>query len=324
MGGFNKELSYNYKKIEKWFLDCNDEFFNIVAHPFYDLGLVVLFLNKLLFEGEKILYITYNEEYIKNKLTNLNINFDGLTISTPLSFFDGNSEFDLVFFDDISGLSVIEDSLVIPFLRGINSKKKVILSMKEMLKENKIYEVSQDLVLFTEPRIIKTKIDLNYDMPHVVFEFLEWFMANKTKVVLITKDIESSKSVYKYMKKYASLHVKFKNLFISYEFESFSEFEKLHIDSYIYITSVDFLNEIQKLTLESKTINNLNIVVFFASDKVFNYKNLLTLCGVPMFLEGSKHEVIFVSNYENVEIFSAKSISRSYNKRLWEFGLRKY
>lgn len=323
MGNFRRETSYNYKKLVNWFFDIKGEFFNIVAHPFYDLGLLILFLNKLLFEGKKILYITYNAEYIRYKLMNSKINFKNLIISSPLSFFDGDLKFDLVIFDDISGVSIIEDSLLIPFLKGINSEKKIILSMREMIKDHKIYEISDNVGLFTEPRSIKTKIDLNYDMPYVVFEFLEWFMINKTKVVLITKDYKSSRNVYGYMKRYSSFH--FNNLFIQDDFKSFSEFENFEKDSYIYITSIDFLNEFQKFIFEeSPKISDLNIVVFFASDSVFNYKNLLTLCGVPMFLKNCKNEVIFVSNYENMEIFTAKSISRSYNKRLWEFGLRKY
>ena len=42
------------------------------------------------------------------------------------------------------------------------------------------------------------------------------------------------------------------------------------------------------------------------------------------FLTNRKNEIIFVSNYENIEIIMAKVISRSYNKKLWESGVRKY
>lgn len=274
---------------------------------------------------KKILYITYNENYIKNKLCENNVNFGNLIISSPLSFFDINVEFDLVIFDDISGVSVIEDSLIIPFLNGIVSGKKIILSMKEILKNDNIYEVNDELVLFTEPRSIQTKIDLNYDMPHVVFEFLEWFMLNRTKVILITKDNDSVKSIYNYMRKYVDLSAKLNNLFIDVDFKSFMDFERnVGLNSYIYITSIHFLNEFQEFICGCNEPHNFNVVVFFADDEVFNYKNLLCLCGTSNFLKDCKNEVIFVSNYENVEIFTAKSISRSYNKKLWEFGLRKY
>lgn len=247
-------------------------------------------------------------------------------ISSPLSFFDVNTEFDLVIFDDISGVSVIEDSFIIPFLNGILSNKKIILSMKELFKNDRIYEVNDELVLFTEPRSIKTKIDLNHDMPHVVFEFLEWFMLNETKVILIAKDGVSKRNIYNYMKNYVSLSSKLNNLFVDSKFKSFIDFEKnIGLDSYIYITSIDFLNEFQEfISNDNIKSHNFNVVVFFADDEVFNYKNLLCLCGTSNFLKDCKNEVIFVSNYENIEIITAKSISRSYNKRLWEFGLRKY
>ena len=275
---------------------------------------------------KKILYITHNEIYIKNKLNEYSVNFENLIFSTPLSSFDSKINFDLVIFDDISGISVIEDSFVLPFLKNISSNKKIILSMSELLTNNKVYEINDELVLFKEPRSIQTKIDLNYDMPHVVFEFLEWFMLNETKVILITKDSDSSKNVYSYMKKYVSFSSKLNNVFIDNNFKSFCDFESnVKLNSYIYITSICFFNEFQEFIFKDKSkVHNFNIVVFFASDRVFNYKNLLSLCGMSNFLKDCKNEVIFVSNYENMEILMAKRISRSYNKRLWEFGLRKY
>ena len=310
-----------------WFSNSGEKFFNIVSHPFYDLKLVIKFLDKILSQNKRVLYITHNESFVKEMIEREGIILKGEIIFSSLFLtFDKNKEIDLVIFDDISGDSRIEDGFIFPFLEEIKCFKKIILSMKELIQKNVIYLVNDDLTLFNEPRSIQTKIDLNYDMPHVVFEFLEWFMINKRKVILITKDKNSSKNVFRYMKKYISLSSKLNNLFIEDDFKSFEEFERNNNEKcYIYITSYDSLNEFENFVMNKhKREENFNIVLFFASSRVFNYKNLLNLCGITNFLKDCKNEIIFVSNHENIEILTTKKISRSYNQRLWEYGLGKY
>ena len=300
----------------------------MVSHPFYDLRLLIAFVDKLSQYNKKILYITYDETYVKRQFSKFSTNFsDAVLFSTPFVSLDFESRnIDLVIFDDVSGISFINDSDISLFLDGIKCKKKIILSIKEILETDRVYVINENFGFFREPRSIQTKIDLNFDIPHVVFEFLEWFMINKTKVILVTKDILSSKNIYSYIKKYVSLSNKLNNLFVDFEFNSFHDFEvSLKLNSYIYITSDYNLKEFQKFICENDcSIDNFNIVVFFASDKVFDYKTLLRFCAISNFLNDCKNEVIFVSNYENMEIITTKDIARSYNKKLWEFGLRKY
>lgn len=321
------EKDLSYRKLINWFTNSEDEILNLVSHPFYDLKLVILFLKGVFKKGNKVLYITQNEDYVKKQFNKYGFIFDELILfSTPFSSMYSKGKLDLIILDDISGNSTIEDSTIIPLLKGMSCKKKIILSMKELIKYNKIHLMNDKLVFFKEPRSIQTKIDLNYDMPHVVFQFIEWFMLNKTNVILITKDAFSSKCIYGYMQKYISLSPKLNNLFIYSDFKSFDDFERnVKVNSYIYITSRVFLDEFQEVVYNNKKqIENFNILVFFASDKVFNYKNLLHLCGMYNFLKDCKNEVIFVSNDENVEIITARKISREYNKKIWEWGLRKY
>lgn len=313
--------SPDYERLIKWFFGVKNEFLNLISHPFYDLELIIEFLNNLVKLGSRVLYITHDETFIKDK-----IKVDNLIFSTPFSTFDRNVKFDLVIFDDISGVSVIDDNLILEYLHKINSKKKILISMREIIKAPKIYAVNKGEIRFKEPRSIQTKIDLNCDIPNVVFKFLEWFFENESKVILITKDSKSSKNVHRYMKKYLEISPKLRNLFIDSDFKSFYDFErKINLNSYIYITQIDFIDQLHRFILSSPSkTQNFNIVVFFASDKVFNYKNLLNLCGISNSLRDCKNEVIFVSNSENIEIIMAKRISRSYNERIWEFGLKNY
>lgn len=314
----------NYKKLTNWFYNDSYEFLNFISHPFYDLKLMGEFLIEIVKSGVRVLYITHDEAYIKSRIRINHSKFNNLVFSTPFSSFDSSSEFDLVIFDDISGISVISDEDIVTYLRNIPSRKKIVMSMEEIIKYPKLYEVGVGVVRFKEPRSIQTKIDLNYDIPNVVFKFLEWFFENESKVILVTKDESSAKNVYRYMKKYLDISPRIRNLFLSSDFNSFSEFEvKMSLSSYIYVTPIGFIGDFYKSTLRnSSDIPSFNIVVFFASDKVFNYKNLLSLCAISNFLRDCKNEVIFVSNHENIEIIMAKRISRSYNERIWEFRLK--
>ena len=321
------EKDANYKKLINWFSSSDNEIINLVSHPFYDLKLISLFLKNQFIEKSRVLYITENEEYVLKQFIKYGVNYNELiTFTTPFSTIDNKIKTDLIIFDDINGKSTIEDSSIIPMLKGVSCRKKIILSMKELVKYNKMHIMNDKLTYFKEPRSIQTKIDLNNDMPHVIFQFIEWFMLNKSKVILITKDLFSSKSIYGYMKKYVSLSPKLNNLFIYTDYKSFKDFDNnAKADSYVYITSKVFLEEFQDIIYKDKKhMENFNILVFFASDKAFNYKNLLHICGMYNFLKDCKNEVIFVSNEENNDILTAKKISRNYNKKIWEWGLRKY
>lgn len=307
-------------------MNSKDEYFNVVSHPLYDLNLIVSFLEDILKKNKKVLYISENENYVKKILYNKKVKNRDLIVFSKINKVNKiNLKFDLLIFDDLNINSDFKDSNIITFLENISSNKKLILTMKEILNNNVVYEINKNLEIFKEPRNIQTKIDLNVDIPHVVFQFLEWFMINEGKVILITKDEETALKIYSYMKKYVSFSKKLKNLFFERDFNSFKDFENTtFLNSYIYICTNKFLKEIQEVITENENYrNDFNILVFFADDKIFNYKKLLGLCSVCNFLNECKSEIIFVFNYENMEILIAKNISRSYNKRIWEYGLKK-
>ncbi len=71
----------------------------------------------------------------------------------------------------MTGISSVDDYFIREYVEDIRISKKIIISMKKMFKDKVLYEMNEDLSLFKEPRSIQTKINLNEDMPHVVFEF---------------------------------------------------------------------------------------------------------------------------------------------------------
>lgn len=309
----------------KWFYNPDQSILNLISHPFYDLNIIILFLKDLLSNNKNIAYITHNKHFIinhflENKLSLNVVHIVGLDIKSNFK------DYDLVIFDDITGISKINDENLCSYINSIDSSKVLVITMRKLFRGEAIYETSNDLKLFKEPRIIQTKINLNNDMPHVLFEFIKWFMSNKTKVILITKDNESCVSIYKYMNKYKMLSDKLRSIYIDVDFNEPLEFiEKIRDDSYIYITSFGVLESIYDYTyLNPYNMDGFNIILFFASHGSLDYKFLLNICGIGNYLTNCKNEIIFVSNEENIEIIMTKVISRSYNKRLWEIGVRNY
>lgn len=297
----------------------------MVSHPFYDLSSIILLINNLLSSNKRILYITHDEDCVKKFLLSKKVDVDSIIFSNTFLNIDGRNNFDLLIIDDVTGISSVDDYFIREYVEDACIYKKIIISMKKMFKYKVLYEMNDDLNLFKEPRSIQTKINLNEDMPHVVFEFLKWFMLNKTKVILITKDDESCFNVSKYMRKYSLLFPKLKKIYMHNEFESFNDFVSgINDGYYIYLTTSEHLLELYNFIIDNPVYNNFNIIVFFACSSRFNYKSLLTICGMCKSLTNCKNEIIFVSNYENIEIIMAKVISRSYNKKLWESGVRKY
>lgn len=297
----------------------------MVSHPFYDLSSIILLINNILTIKKKILYITHDEECVKKFLLNKKVDINFISFSGELSNIDKTNKFDLLIIDDVTGISSFDDYSIKDYVDNADVAKKIIISMKKIVKDKVLYEMNEDLNLFKEPRSIQTKINLNEDMPHVVFEFLKWFMLNKTRVIIITKDDESCVNVSKYMRKYSLLFPKLKKIYMYNEFNSFSNFANYVRDEhYVYLTTSDQLPKLYNFIIDNPKYNNFNILVFFASSNKFNYKSLLSICGMCKFLTNCKNEIIFVSNYENIEIIMAKVISRSYNKKLWESGVRKY
>lgn len=296
-----------------------------MAHPFYDLNIIILFLKDLLSNNKSIAYITHDADLIRNRILEHGISLNNLYLINVNMKFDFR-DYDLLIFDDITGISKMSDEVLLSYIKQIKTNKILLITMKKIFKGQTLYETSSGLNLFKEPRIIQTKINLNNDMPHVLFEFIKWFMSNKTKVILITKDGESSLNIYKYMNKYKMLSDKFKNIYIDSDFKDSLEFiHNIKEESYIYITTFEFIEKMYNYTyLNPSSLDEFNIILFFASHSSLNYKLLLNVCGIGNYLKNCKNEIIFVSNEENVEIIMTKVISRSYNKRLWEIGVRNY
>ena len=185
-----------------------------------------------------------------------------------------------------------------------------------------VFKMGSDLILpvgdnqlpMVEPRIITTRIDVNKDIPFVVYEYLNWSIDSDRKVIVYVPDDEKVENVSKYLSGYRKEFSK--NIFHSTNYDK----NKMHLLNFnkgkkgILVTDCfeDFLTDYK----------GVDVMVYFAEHKIFSYKKLVYFCGKAgrgeKFIRG---EVIFLSSEESDDMAKAKDITRRFNKEAWKEGL---
>ena len=66
------------------------------------------------------------------------------------------------------------------------------------------------------------------------------------------------------------------------------------------------------------SIVNINIIVLFADDIYYSYKKIVYMCGSINSTREIQSELIMVSKDISQDMDNAKSITREFNRRLWE------
>ena len=71
-------------------------------------------------------------------------------------------------------------------------------------------------------------------------------------------------------------------------------------------------------------INNLDIVMLFSDNRLYSYKKILYLCAEAGKDNEKSGEVLMVSREVSSDMEISKTISRDFNKKIWEKGLLRY
>lgn len=315
-----KEISFINKKIIN-FLNSNDELLTIINKPLH--GNEILYdvikesiVNKkgkvlYLFGGDKvdkniISYINIKESYYtftKDDLENKNLVFMNLKYLYNL-----NKYYDLIVIDDISNyLNITRENFKCLYKKLKKYCKKIILYSSINYSDIKPIYVNDDEIL-REPRVISTRIDLRYDIPYILYEYILWFKNNNKNIVIYVPYKEEVDMVYEYYTKKVILKGT-KILKGSYK-KSKNTALNLKDKSTFLIT-----NNIEEI-LESKNING--IIVICADDKNIDHKKILFMCGKVSLNKDEFSEVILACREENEEIEISKKITREFNKKLWK------
>lgn len=321
------------KEIIDWSLG-KEKFMNLISPPY---NLAELFLELILSftkNNKKVLYITNEEtsdvQLIKDikKLSsfrqyvyfkeNSDYNRALLVISKHNNLDKIKAEFDLVIYDDIKSFSFYkkENIAEVSIRKCKDNGKVLVYSIEKIFNGSRevIFPVRANHCPIVEPKFISTRIDINKDIPYVIYEYLEWSISCSGRVIVYVPDEDRVNNVYNYLSKYCSKFVKSTLYYVKNNNDKNTLYKFISAKNGIIITN--HFNDIKF------DLNNVNVMVFFADDKYFDYKKLVYLCGkVGRSEKNLRGEVVFLGNNETEDIDISRSITRYFNKEAWEMDL---
>lgn len=325
------ELNYGIKKIEEWY-DKGSESLSIVTIPYNSTLIFSDIILKLVKRNKKILYI-WNGKGIKQKLAsyvkriNKDIKFSYITSResrediTFINYRDIdniNEKYDLVIYDDISYYSSLNNEQINKLYRKLVNKftRFILYSIEELDLDEQFYlgPLSTEKP-FVEPRIINTRIDLNNDIPCILYDYLTWFKLEKKKVVFIVPREENIECVYKYyIDKLKLENVKILKVLRN----SYEEIKKQVLK--ICNQSIFIITNDMEVVLKDFTVDEA--VILFSDSIYFSYKKFLYICAYIGKVNKLMPEVLLVSKETTIDMDTAKDISRNFNKFIWEKKLK--
>lgn len=333
---FSREKEKLSNAILNWNMGC-DKLLNIISVPYNSSEIFIKIILEYVLNFKKVIYITnensekvdiidkikkYTEfknysyirnEHIKTKALLKITNYD---VASKL-----NDKFDLIIYDDINSFPIQKINGILNFLPKIsNSRTKTILYSIENIVRNKkeiLLPIKDNKNPIIEPRIILTRIDINTDIPFMVYDYLKWSINYGRKVIICVPSKEKVLKVYFYIKNYCLDFTK--NIIKLYNEDEPSKNKRI-INNFKNITKAILITD--SFYEAFSYIKNTDIMVYFADHNKFDYKKLIYICAsAGRDRRDLKGEVIFLANEETKDMEMAKNITRGFNKEAWEMGL---
>lgn len=321
--------------ILKWSNE-NKNFLNIISIPYNSTYIFIDIIKKYLKEDKKILYITEEDPSKVNIILNIK-KYTNIKTYTYIKNVENNScanlnicnfkmaynlrkNFDLIIYDDISSFSFRNRYEILDILSELANKnsKVIVYSVEEILKncETILIPIKSNRVPIIEPRTILTRLDINKNIPFVIYDYLKWSIDVGRKVIIFVPDEMKVKAVYIYIKNYCKHFLKDIICFVD------NKSDKKLIDKFLNLSNAILITNCLKNL--NHDIKNSDIMVYFADHPNFSYKEFVYLCGSVVRGEKDlKGEVIFLANCETEDMEKAKYITRNFNKEAWDMGLLK-
>ena len=321
-----KELSNAFKKINKWY-SKRTKVLTLKTRPFNAMEVFSNIINKVLQENSKILYVfcSREKECIKEKVNyiyefvdeaisskQLEYNLHCIAISEMESI---SENYDLVIVDDITLFSKISNEYIREFIEKIywKSNKIIIYSSEYIFPIGEKIELPYILseAPMIEPRLMSTRIRLEENIPLSLFEYFKWFKENKRIVLVVVPSEEKLNKVYNhYYHVLKELDIRVVRYTKNQDFRFIKEIIDGYSDSLFIVTNNcgQYMNN----------IINVNIIILFADDIYYSYKKIIYMCGSINSTREIQSELIMVSKEISQDMDNAKSITREFNRRLWE------
>lgn len=327
--------SYISRDIFNWSYG-NDRFLNVIAPPFSSSKIMIEMVYSYIRSERKILYVTdevnnieiveiLREKYRFKKYTLIkegsNYNKSLFVVCNLKQLSQMKEIYSLVIFDESK---ITNEAGAEKFLSYVNNNfnakaKYVYFGIESIFFNCKeiILPTRENLIPIVEPRFITTRLDLQKEIPFVAFDYLKWSLNEGRNVIIYAPNEEKVLMLYDYiikLKEDLCKHI----IFDLKEKNCGQNYKTFMVAKGAVIITDDF-NKIYEGT------RDIDIMVFFADDSVFNYKELIHFCGkVGRGEKVKRSEVIFLSNTISMDMEKAKDITRSFNKEAWERNLFQY
>ncbi len=306
---------------------------NIISVPYSNTFMFLDVILSMTSQQKKVLYITNENEkdiqilkYIKRNtdfrsysyIRDKNSHFENsyLIICSHENAYGLDEKFNLIIYDDLSSFSNYSKKQIEDLLNHVKYDRLISYSIEPIFNNGNILEIPTKKINMpmTEPRIITTRIDISKEIPYVAYEYLNWFMKSNRKVIIYVPDSYRADKVYDYLYGLKGSIRKYIWRYTLEEDKKFQSLLKSREQTGIIVT--EYIEDL------NWNITGLDIMVYFADDKSYDYKKLVYICGkVGMNDSFSNGEVIFLANSNTEDMEKAKAITRNFNKMAWEKGL---
>lgn len=323
-----EDLKYAVEKIDYWYKK-NIKNLTIITVPFNTSCIFANIINSLSKSNLRILYVwgksNENRELVtairelNSEITHSYIEKDSLKYQLAFIHYEKlkniKEKYNLIIFDDITYFSHLNTLQLREYFEKCNmiGERIILYSIEKIaLIGEKIELVAYNYKLpFVEPRVLTTRIDLNKDIPYSVYDYLKWFKDSNNKVAIYVPNEEKVKMIFDYFENKLKLsNVKVLKALSRDEIKRCNRVSK-YKDKAIFIIT----NRFEEL-MESCYIDN--IIVLFADDNKFNYKNILYMCGQIRNINFNSPEILLVSNNISEDMDKSKDMARDFNKKVWE------
>ncbi|MBZ9685082.1 hypothetical protein G9F72_001765 [Clostridium estertheticum] len=334
----NLNLSKEKDEISKEILNCslNGKKRIDVVSMFYNssdilLETIIAYAN----EKKNVLYITNEDarkidiiytidnfsnlgKYVYDDKKNYSSVNEYLHICNYESALTFQEKFDVVIYNEIRSFPKYSKQQIKKILLKMCSfdGAAIAYSVENVLSEGAtiMFPLTNNKIPIIEPRIITTRINLNTDIPLVVYEYLNWSIISNRKVIIFTPDAEKATALYQYLSNFKEKLSEDLFLYISKKSDADIPIVFMNSDKGIIVT-----NDFEESYLE---FHSVDVIVYFADNIKFTHKQLLYLSSkVGRYENIQRGEAIFLANVETTEMDKAKNIARKFNKKAWEKGL---
>ncbi|MDD7792715.1 hypothetical protein [Clostridium sp. 'White wine YQ'] len=328
-----KELNFAKNKINSWYAREGNKMLNIISRPYNSSILFSEIIFSLLKKNKKVVYIIngYDNnweliEYIKEHLGDIRYSYvkklNG-TIENGVLYFINSSnidvlkeEIELIIYDDITSFSNCSKLQITERIERIYrfTNKIIIYSIENVFNNIQKLELGGILNSYPmiEPRFITTRINLEEDIPYLLYEYFKWFKENGRRVVIHTPSKDTADKVYELYKNKISIFSDVTVIRFS-EQDEIKKFEKRITNPKEPVMIItEYIGE------SLKTFGNIDVIVLKAHESRFDYKKIVFLCGKVGYRNCEFGEIILVANEITSSMEKAKEITRELNKLVWE------